>query len=68
MFRHFLIAAALFTASTGALAQMRPNAEGPTPVFDQADTNGDSVLNAQELAAAKETAKSRGAAMRQSPR
>ncbi len=39
--------------------------QGPTPIFDQADADHDGVLNAQELAAAKEMAKSRAAAMRQ---
>ncbi|MGB5103781.1 MAG: EF-hand domain-containing protein [Steroidobacteraceae bacterium] len=40
-------------------------AQGPTTVFDLADTDHDGVLNARELAAAKEVAKSRAAAMRQ---
>jgi Ca2+-binding EF-hand superfamily protein len=40
-------------------------AQGPTPIFDLADTDHDGVLNAQELAAAKQMAKSRAASMRQ---
>jgi Ca2+-binding EF-hand superfamily protein len=56
-----------FDANHDGRVSQQEFAEGPTPVFDRADINGDGVLNAQELAVAKDMAKSRAAAMRQKP-
>jgi Ca2+-binding EF-hand superfamily protein len=54
-----------FDANGDGRISQQEFSQGPTPIFDQADTDHDGVLNAQELASAEEMAKSRAAAMRQ---